>query len=128
MVPCTIDYPGKQIAIKKGALGDVDSQTIFQYPDNAEGPTVPIRIADRAMQVHLDTGSGFGPTLPTRFLSELPLASQPTDAGTARTRGGEFKVFVASVNGSIELGKYKLNINKVRFSDARPGPGPAMEV
>jgi hypothetical protein len=29
------------------------------------------------------------------------------------------------VKGTIELGKYKLDLAEVRFSDARPGPGPA---
>jgi hypothetical protein len=41
-----------------------------------------------------------------------------------RTGGGEFPVSIARLNGTIELGKYKLDLGDMRFSDARPGPPP----
>jgi hypothetical protein len=122
----TYNYPGKRISIKKGALESADSKRIFQYTEDQVLPTVPIRIAGHGTEVHLDTGSGFGLTLPVRFLRELPLASQPKEAGTVRTGGGgEFPVSVARVDGTVELGEYKLDLDEVRFSDARPGAGPA---
>jgi hypothetical protein len=121
----TYDYPGKRISIKQGALASSDAKSIFQYTEDQVLPTVPVRIAGHDTQVHLDTGSAFGLTLPVKFLAELPLASQPREAGTARTGGGEFPVSIARVNGTIELGKYRLALDEVRFSDARPGPGPA---
>jgi hypothetical protein len=121
----TYDYPGKRISIKQGALASSDGKSIFQYTEDQVLPTVPVRIAGHDTQVHLDTGSAFGLTLPVKFLAELPLASQPREAGTARTGGGEFPVSIARVNGTIELGKYRLALDEVRFSDARPGPGPA---
>ena len=122
----TYDYPGKLISIKKGALESADSNSIFQYTEEQVLPTVPVRIAGHDTQVHLDTGSAFGMTLPVKFLTELPLATQPKEAGRVRTGGGEFPVSIARLNGTIELGKYKLNLDEVRFSDARPGPGPAV--
>ena len=120
------DYPAKQISIKKGALGSADSKSIFQYKEDQVLPTVPVRVAGHDTQVHLDTGSPFGLTLPVKFLAELPLASQAKEAGTVRTGGGEFPVSIASVNGTIELGQYTLRLDEVRFSDARPGPGLAV--
>jgi len=122
----TYDYPGKRISIKKGALASADSKSIFQYTEDQLLPTVPLRVAGRDTQVHLDTGSPFGLTLPVKFLADLPLASQPKEAGTVRTGGGEFPVSIAPVNGTIELGKYRLALDEIRFSDARPGPGPAV--
>jgi len=122
----TYDYPGKRIMIRKGSLASADSKSIFQYTEDQVLPTVPVRIAGHDTQVHLDTGSAFGLTLPVKFLAELPLASQPKEAGSVRTGGGEFPVSIARVNGAIELGKYKLGLDEVRFSDARPGPGPAV--
>lgn len=119
------DYPGKRISIKKGALENADSRSSFQYSEDQVLPTVPLRVAGHDTHVHLDTGSGFGLTLPVKFLTELPLASQPKEAGKVRTGAGEFPVSVARVAGAIELGKYKLGLDEVRFSDARPGPGPA---
>jgi hypothetical protein len=121
----TYDYPGKRISIKKGAIESADSRSTFQYREEQVLPTVPLRIAGHDTEVHLDTGSGFGLTLPMKFLAELPLASQPKEGGKVRTGGGEFPVSTARVNGTIELGKYKLDLDEVRFSDARPGSGPA---
>jgi hypothetical protein len=121
----TFDYPGKHISIKKGALESADSKSTFQYTEEQVLPTVPIRIAGHDTGVHLDTGSPFGLTLPVKFLTELPLASQPKEAGRVHTHGGEFQVSVASLKGTIELGKYKLDLDEVRFSDVRPGPAPA---
>lgn len=119
----TYDYPGKRISIKKGALDSADSKTSFQYAQDEDLPTVPVRVAGHGIRVHLDTGSGYGLTLPVKFLAEIPLASQPKEAGRVRTGGGEFPVSIARVNGTVELGKYKLDLDEVRFSDARPGPG-----
>jgi len=119
----TFDYPGKTISIKKGALGAADSNNIFQYGDDQMLPTVPVRIAGHETQVHLDTGSGFGLTLPTKFLTQLPLASQPKETSKMHTPGGEFTVSSARVNGTIELGNHKLELDEVLFSDVRPGPG-----
>lgn len=122
----TYDYPGKRISIKKGALDSADSKTSFQYAQDEDLPTVPVRVAGHGIRVHLDTGSGYGLTLPVKFLAEIPLASQPKEAGRVRTGGGEFPVSIARVNGTVELGKYKLDLDEVRFSDARPGPGLAV--
>jgi|SRR6516225_964211 hypothetical protein len=122
----TYNYPGKRISIKRGALEAADSRSIFQYSEDQVLPTVPARIAGHDTQVHLDTGSPFGLVLPVKFLAELPLASQPHEAGRVRTGGGEFPVSTARVDGTIELGKYKLELGEVRFSDARPGPGPSI--
>ena len=118
----TYNYPAKQILIKKGALASADSKSIFQYTEDQVLPTVQVRIAGHDTMVHVDTGSAFGLTLPVKFLAELPPASQPKEAGTVRTGGGEFPVSIARVNGTIELGKYRLTLDEVRFSDARPGP------
>ena len=120
------DFPAKRISVTKGALTAADSQSIFEYAADQDLPTVPIWVAGHNTHVHLDTGSGFGLTLPATFLSLLPLASQPKEDGHVRLPGGEFPVSTARVDGPIELGKYKLELAQVQFSDARAGPGPAI--
>jgi aspartyl protease len=121
----TYDYPGKRILIKKGSLAEADSKSIFQYNKDQLLPMIPVRIAGHDTQVDLDTGSPHGLTLPTRFLAELPLATQPKTVGKAHTPNGtEFTVSVARVDGTIELGRYKLETDEVHFSDIRPGPFP----
>ncbi|MFY9985138.1 MAG: aspartyl protease family protein [Chthoniobacterales bacterium] len=122
----TYDYRGKRISIKKGSLAGADSKSIFQYSEDHLLPTVPIRVAGHDTQVDLDTGSPYGLTLPVKFLTELPLATEPKESGKVRTGGGgEFPVSIARVHGVIEVGKYKLDAGEVSFSDARPGPGPS---
>jgi len=119
----TFDYPAKRVLIRKGELAAADSRSVFEYGEDQILPTVPIRVAGHETHVHLDTGSPMGLTLPAHFLRELPLASQPKDDGTARTPGGSFPISVASVQGAIELGQYKLDLTEVRFSDVGPGGG-----
>jgi predicted aspartyl protease len=122
----TIDYPAKRIRIQKGALPAPDSQTIFEYGAEQALPTVPLRVAGRDVRPHVDTGSGFGLTLPTRFVTEVPLASQPQEVRRVKTPHGEFAVSTARLNGRVELGKYQLDVNEISFSDVSPGPGPAV--
>lgn len=117
----TFDYPGKRITIRKGSLEAADSKTIFQYADDQALPLVPVRIAGHETHVHLDTGSAFTLTLPRRFLSELPLKTQPKDSGMARLPGGSFAVSSAVVDGPIQIGQYKVDIPEVHFSDVRHG-------
>jgi len=115
----TYDYPRKQFAIQKGELPKDDSVTTFSYSESR--PTVPLRIAGKTIRVQMDTGSGAGLMLANKFEKEVPLAAPPQDAGKTRTTAGEFPVTKAAANGPIELGKYKLNLPEVSFSDARGG-------
>lgn len=117
----TYDYPKKRVSIEKGKLEKTDGQSIFDYTETR--PTLPIKIGDLVTRVQLDTGSGAGLTLPTKFGSELPLTSPPKEAGKTRTNAGEFAVSKAQVNAAIELGKYKLVLSEVSFSDVRSGAG-----
>jgi hypothetical protein len=119
------DYPGRKIVLRKGKLEQADSTSTLAYGTDDPLPTVPIRIAGHETRVHLDTGSGYGLMLPTRFLEELPLASKPEPAGKARVHGGEYPITKARVDGPITLGAYKLDLPDVSFTDVKPGFGPA---
>lgn len=118
-----LDYPGKRVKIQKGELPPADSRAIFQYTAEQVLPNVPVRIGSVEVRVHPDTGSPGGLTLATKYMRELPLASQPVEVGRARTPGGEFPVHSARVDSAIELGQYKLDVTEVRFSDVNPIPG-----
>ena len=118
-----LDYPGKSVKILKGALPPADSRTIFQYTAEQILPNVPVRIGSVEVRAHPDTGSPGGLTLATKYMRELPLASEPVEVGRARSPGGEFPVHSARVDSAIELGQYKLDVTEVRFSDINPIPG-----
>jgi len=117
------DYPRKSVKIQKGELPPADSRAIFQYTAEQILPNVPIRIGSIEVRVHPDTGSPGGLTLGTKYMRELPLASEPVEVGRARTPGGEFPVHSAKVESKIELGQYKLDVTEIRFSDINPIPG-----
>jgi hypothetical protein len=118
-----LDYPAKHVKIQKGELPPADSRVIFQYTAEQILPNVPVRIGSVEVRVHPDTGSPGALTLPTKYMRELPLASQPVEVGRARTPGGEFPIHSAKVDSAIELGQYKLDVTEVRFSDVNPIPG-----
>ena len=117
----TFDYPRRLIRIRKGELARPDSRALFDYPEESPLPTVPIRVAGREIRAHLDTGSGHGLTLPMSLLHELPLGSEPKDAGTSATHMGEFPVRRAKVKGPIELGRFRLDVPEASFADVRSG-------
>jgi Aspartyl protease len=120
----TLDYPGKMVSIRKGALPPADGRRVFQYGENEILPVAPVRIAGRELSLHVDSGSPGGVMLPLHFSKELPLAGELSPAGRARTVAGEFEVFTAPLQGTIELGEYVIDAPAVRFSDLRPGPKP----
>jgi hypothetical protein len=119
-----LDYPGKRVLIRKGELPAADARTRFEYTAEQILPNVPVRIGETEVRVHVDSGSPGSLTLPAKYLKELPLASEPAEVGRARTAHGEFSIWSAQVKGSIELGRYKLDLPAVQFSDVNPIPGP----
>jgi hypothetical protein len=84
---------------------------------------MPVRIAGTDVRVHVDTGSPGAVTVPTKYMKELPLASEPAQKGRARAPGGEFTIWTAELKGGIELGRFQLDLPSVGFSDVNPIPG-----
>ena len=119
------DFPRQTITIVPGALPAPDNQTIFEFDAAEILPGVPITVAGHAHYVHLDTGSPGGLMLPLRLSTELPLAGPLVSAGSASTQAGTFEVKSAPVSGDVKIGQFTLDVGPVRFSDLRPGPGPA---
>lgn len=115
----TFDYPRKRILIRRGALGDSD----LQYTAEDTLPTVPVRIAGHTVRVRLDTGARIGLSVPTRYMAELPLAASPVEAGRNRTLAGDFPASRAKIEGAIEIGNFKLDLDYVEFTDAHGGTG-----
>ncbi|HEX5217395.1 MAG TPA: hypothetical protein VFV98_18165 [Vicinamibacterales bacterium] len=122
----TLDYPGKTISIVRGTLPAADGKRIFEYDASHILPVVPVVVAGRTCVIHVDSGAPTGVMLPMHYAKELPLVSELTPAGHARTVAGEFDVFAAPVKGAITLGEFTLDVPSVRFSDLRPGPMPGI--
>jgi Aspartyl protease len=119
----TLDYPGKRVLIRAGELPPPDSRTSFGYTAEQILPSAMVRVAGTEVRVHVDSGSPGGLTLPTKYMKELKLTSEPTQIGIARTPHGEHRMWSATMDGAIELGQYKLDVPRVVFSDVNPIPG-----
>lgn len=115
----TFDYPNHRILIQKGALGPADSQSTFEYAGTR--PAVAVRIAGIETRARIDTGSSHGLTLPTHFLKQLPLTTKPKGAGKTRTVAGDFSVRKAQIKAPLEVGRYKIEVGEIYFSDSGPG-------
>lgn len=122
----TLDFPGRTISIVRGALPAADGKRIFEYDTSHILPVVPVIVAGRTCVIHVDSGAPTAVMLPMHYARELPLVSELTPAGKARTVAGEFEVFTAPVKGAITLGEFTLDVPAVRFSDLRPGPMPGI--
>jgi hypothetical protein len=122
----TLDYPGKKVIIRNGALPAPDNRNIFAYSVDDILPRVPIRIAGHEIRPHVDSGSPSGLTIPMEYSDKFPLEDKLVEAGRARTPGGEFPILTGTLAAPVELGEYSLDIKQVRFSDLRPGSDPAV--
>jgi hypothetical protein len=122
----TLDFPGKIVSIRKGALPAADGKRVFEYPASEILPMAPISIAGRIYNIHVDSGAGGGIMLPLKYQTVVPLAGPVAPAGTARTIAGQFDVFAAPITVPVKLGEFALDVTSVRFSDLRPGPMPGI--
>jgi hypothetical protein len=121
-----LDYPQHRVTIKPGALPAADDQRVFEYHPDEELPVIPVTIAGHVYRIHMDSGAPSGVTLPTKYASELPLVAPPVEVGHARTQAGTFPVSLATLNGTIAIGAYLLELKDVKFSDLRPGAEPGI--
>jgi aspartyl protease len=121
----TFDYPGKQIALRKGALPEANGRTIFSYGADEILPIVPVKVAGREVKVHLDTGAPFALALPTKYKDQLALTAPAVEKGKARTHAGDFPVFKGTLDGDIAIGDFKLASREVHFTDVVPHSGAA---
>jgi hypothetical protein len=115
----SFDYPGKRINFHKGALAEANGTNIFSY-DAGDLPSVPVKAANREITIHLDTGAPYAVAFPTKYMKELPLTAPAVQKGKARTHAGTVPIFVASLNGEISIGEFKLPTREVRFTDIVP--------
>jgi hypothetical protein len=118
----TFDYPAKRITFRRGALDQPNGKNIFGY-DPTDLPSLPVKVANREITVHLDTGAPFPVALPTKYIKELPLAGPPVQKGSAKTHTGVMPIFLATLDGRISIGEFELSTRDLRFTDVVPYPG-----
>jgi hypothetical protein len=112
-----IDYPGKRVVFRKGALGEPDGKEIFGWDRTHGLPEIPITVAGKALVAHLDSGASSGLSLPDKLATELPLASPLTEIGRAKLVDRELVVRGAKLAGDVRIGRYVLDQPDVDFVD-----------
>jgi hypothetical protein len=110
------DYPGRRIAFRKGALGEPDGKTVFNY-DPGDLPSIPVNVAGREFVVYLDTGAPYPLALPTKYMKELPLAAPSVQKGKVKSHVGMLPLFVASLKGDIAIGDLRVATRELHFTD-----------
>jgi Aspartyl protease len=120
----TLDYLGKKVSIRKGALPPADDRTVFQYAEEDMLPRVIVHVGSHEFRPEVDSGSPSGLTLPLKASEQLALEGLPVQVGRARTPGGEFSIFSAESKESVQMGTFTLESKKINFSDVSPGPEP----
>jgi hypothetical protein len=97
------DFARQRFVLRRGSLPASDDVQIFSY-EGEMLPTMPVEIAGRRVQVHVDTGSPDGLTLPAALQDSLPLAGPPVEGRTARSVDREFKMLDAKLAGRAIVG------------------------
>ncbi|MEZ5312792.1 MAG: aspartyl protease family protein [Thermoanaerobaculia bacterium] len=118
----TLDYPRQEVQVKDGLLpaNDPDVLSYRTDPANDDLIVVPIELAGKPFDVHLDSGSPAEVTLLNRSAAELPLAGEPVKVGIARTPSGEAVVRTAKLTGELRLGRFRLADPRIEFADLGP--------
>jgi hypothetical protein len=116
----TLDYPQNKMVIAKGELPPADAAEIFEYKLEQQLPTVPLSVAGLTVEVHLDSGSPGGITLPGSYIDRLPLVAKPVAAGVMKVMEASYPLTTAKLNGEVKLGHHVFDHPDLRFGDALP--------
>jgi hypothetical protein len=100
-----------------------DSVRVFAYDAKRPLPEIRLAVAGQDFNVHLDSGSSGGITLPLELAKHLPLASKPVEVGRGRRVDQEVIILGAKLNGEVKVGQYVLMNPDLRFQDIPNAPG-----
>lgn len=102
----TLDYPGKRVTIKKGALQKPDGQTVipFQTPDNT--PEIMFSIGPLLISADIDTGDSEGISLPEWLAKLLPSDTIPKIIGTGKSLTSTYTYYESKISVPVKLAKY----------------------
>ncbi len=117
----TLNYPQSNIVISRGQLPAANQKDVLSYQPSEGGLfTIPVSIAGKEFNIHVDSGSPSPISLPKRFAEQLPLASPLAEIGRGRTVNGEFVIFGAKLNGVAKLGGYEFQNPEMVFNERLP--------
>lgn len=124
----TIDFPNQFVQIRKGALPPADGQRVLDYSPDSVVPNISVSIAGETVQVAIDTGAPSPLVLPRKYISTLPLESEPTVAGQGRTVDATFEILSSQLKGTLNIGDITIDNPTITFNDGGKHPHIGMSV
>jgi len=124
----TLDYPGKRLVVRPGALPEPDGVDVIAYVEKDGLPAVPVDLAGKSYLLHMDTGAPGAVILPLERADELPLVSPPKEIGRARTVNKDFSVLSAPLDGTLTFGRLTVSHPDIRFLEGSEAGNVGFEI
>ena len=96
-----------------------EGQGIVPY-GGALMPEIPIRVGDREISCHLDSGSPSGLMIPTEFAESLPWKGEPRQVGQARTVNSVLEIWSVQLDATAVIAGNELVDPQVLYNDRVP--------
>lgn len=109
-----MDFANEELTISRGALG---SDSTEYYYDQGTYFSVDLKLGDKSLKTHIDTGNAGQIALPLSYAENLDLQSDPRRLGRAKTISGEFDVYQATMKGNLDFAGQTFVSPLVHFND-----------
>ena len=104
----TLDYPGKQVRLTRGALPAANGSDILNFDSTRGVPVIDFTVGDMKLKADLDSGNLVGGfILAEAVLKKLRLTEPPVVVGRARSVNNEIEIKRARLQDTIRIGSYE---------------------
>jgi hypothetical protein len=104
----TIDYPGSELRVERGALPAPNGRDIVGFSQAGATLAVPVSVGGREVLARLDTGSPAAVTIGGDIAEHLRWRDPPRVVGQGGTVAGAFDIERATLDGEFRLGELTL--------------------
>jgi hypothetical protein len=123
----TLDYPGKQIVLERGALPDVDQRDVLVLTLNNYHPAIAVRLLGEPRMCELDSGSAFFLETNASAFTALPLAAPSRIVARINTISGDANARSARLKGPLTIGTHVVD-DPVVMTQEQPVDESLLEV
>jgi hypothetical protein len=110
----TFNYGKGEFSLSQQPLGELGGNTVAYT--SSPFITVPIKVGERVLNVHLDTGNGRGALIVSEAETKLlPTVGEARDAGQGHTVSNTFNLFTLDLSAPVTFGTLALPIKDVTY-------------